>query len=82
MKHLAPAIIVLSLAAMSGASGQSGTQAGGTGPGTTRTGVWQAPVGHRQPSQADVGSKENNISQQDLLDKELDRKIKNICRGC
>ena len=40
-----------------------------------------APVGHRQPTTADVGSEKNAV---DLSaeDKALDRKIKGICRGC
>ena len=40
-----------------------------------------APVGHRQPTVADVGGDKNaaNLSPED---KELDRKIKGICRGC
>ena len=40
-----------------------------------------APVGHRQPTVADVGSEQKAI---DLSaeDKALDRKIKGLCRGC
>lgn len=49
---------------------------------TART-AGSAPVGHRQPTVADVGT-EKNSSATDLSaeDKALDRKIKGICRGC
>lgn len=43
--------------------------------------VGSAPVGHRQPTQADVGS-EKNAADMSAEDKALDRKIKGICRGC
>jgi hypothetical protein len=54
-----------------------------TVPGTT---VWQAPVGHRQPSASDViGSLSvNGVGTTRVLDaedRELSRKLK-ICRGC
>jgi hypothetical protein len=45
---------------------------------------WLAPVGHRQPHQADVPPSEAVSaweSQQQELDQELDRKLV-ICRGC
>jgi hypothetical protein len=45
---------------------------------------WLAPVGHRQPSQADVPQSEAVSAwerQQQQLDRELDRMLK-ICRGC
>jgi hypothetical protein len=48
---------------------------------------WSAPVGHRQPTRAEVGDDEG--SDEDLLTKEideenriLDRELKGICRGC
>jgi len=55
--------------------------AGGGGGG----GVIQAPVGHRQPRVSDVPSEKNLNDPNDPLSKEnrdLDRKIKSICRGC
>jgi hypothetical protein len=45
---------------------------------------WLAPVGHRQPRQADVSQSEVASArerQQQQLDHELDRKLV-ICRGC
>jgi hypothetical protein len=45
---------------------------------------WLAPVGHRQPHQADVPQHETVSAwehQQQLFDQELDRKLI-ICRGC
>ncbi|MEH2560909.1 hypothetical protein [Bradyrhizobium sp. AZCC 2289] len=45
---------------------------------------WLAPVGHRQPHQADVPQHEAVSAwehQQQQLDQELDRKL-TICRGC
>jgi hypothetical protein len=48
-------------------------------------GVIQAPVGHRQPRVSDVPSEKNLSDPNDPLSKEnrdLDRKIKSICRGC
>lgn len=43
--------------------------------------VGSAPIGHRQPTQADVGS-EKSATDMSAEDKALDRKIKGICRGC
>jgi hypothetical protein len=43
-----------------------------------------APIGHRQPRPSDLPS-ENGKSEQsrlDAQDRELDRMIKNICKGC
>ena len=54
---------------------------GGSGGG----GVIQAPVGHRQPRAGDVPNEKNLSDPNDPLSKEnrdLDRKIKSICRGC
>jgi hypothetical protein len=45
---------------------------------------WLAPVGHRQPRQADVPQSEAVSAwerQQQQLDRELDRRLI-ICRGC
>ncbi|HET6941009.1 MAG TPA: hypothetical protein VFH89_02490 [Sphingomicrobium sp.] len=45
---------------------------------------WRAPIGHRQPLQADVPQDESISAwerQQDRLNRELDRKLM-ICRGC
>ena len=46
----------------------------------------QAPVGHRQPRAADVRDAGASTSEEEKktkeLDRELDRKLKSICRGC
>jgi hypothetical protein len=45
---------------------------------------WLAPVGHRQPHQADVPQRQGVSAwerRQQQLDQELDRKLI-ICRGC
>ena len=44
--------------------------------------VPDAPVGHRQPRRDAVPSSENNGYQESPEDKEVNRKIKSICRGC
>lgn len=43
--------------------------------------VGSAPVGHRQPTAADVGNQQNP-AELSPEEKALDRKIKSICRGC
>jgi hypothetical protein len=44
---------------------------------------WAAPVGHRQPNTAEVPSSSSApLEALDREDVELDRKIRNICRGC
>lgn len=50
-------------------------------------GVPQAPIGHRQPTRSDVPSESgknnpDNIGNVDAQDKQLDRMIKGICKGC
>ena len=57
--------------------------AAATIPGTT---IWQAPVGHRQPSANDIpgASSVNGVGTTSILDaedRELARKLR-ICRGC
>lgn len=47
------------------------------------SGVPEAPVGHRQPRRDAVPSSDNNGGYQESAeDKEVNRKIKSICRGC
>jgi hypothetical protein len=43
-----------------------------------------APVGHRQPRPGDLPPEtgKNNPDRVDAQDRELDRMIKNICKGC
>lgn len=46
----------------------------------------KAPVGHRQQTPRDIsaakGNDDNGLLGDDAVDKALDSKIKNICRGC
>ena len=80
---LSIALVVLIGGADAFAQGSSSVpkNSGGGGGG----GVIQAPVGHRQPRVSDVPSEKNLNDPNDPLSKEirdLDRKIKSICRGC
>jgi hypothetical protein len=80
---LSIALVVLIGGADAFAQGSSSMpkNSGGGGGG----GVIQAPVGHRQPRVSDVPSEKNLSDPNDPLSKEnrdLDRKIKSICRGC
>jgi hypothetical protein len=80
---LSIALVVLIGGADAFAQGSSSVpkNSGGGGGG----GVIQAPVGHRQPRVSDVPSDKNLSDPNDPLSKEnrdLDRKIKSICRGC
>jgi len=48
---------------------------------------WSAPVGHRQPTRAEVGdddgSEEDRVTREsDEENRILDRELKGICRGC
>lgn len=84
MSRLITAIFILSLASGSAAIAQNNT--GGTS--AKSGGIPQAPVGHRQPTKADVTTAESKdrgllgAGADAAADRELDRKIKNICRGC
>ena len=80
---LSIALVVLIGGADAFAQGSSSVpkNSGGGGGG----GVIQAPVGHRQPRASDVPNEKNLSDPNDPLSKEnreLDRKIKSICRGC
>lgn len=83
MSRLMAAILVFSLAGGSSALAQSGSAGGSS---AQSSGIPQAPVGHRQPTKAAVDSAESKDKRgllgSDADDKALDRKIKNICRGC
>ena len=52
-----------------------------TAAGDIATKPWPAPVGHRQPSAAEVPSPPSSPTL-DQEDADVDRKISNICRGC
>jgi len=60
----------------------------GTSPSQSMTGgIPEAPIGHRQPRANDVPDEKNwqNTNPNDPLlkeNRELERKIKGICRGC
>jgi len=88
MSRLTPAIIVAALVAATAASAQTGGTGSGSGTGTgtdgLKSGVWPAPVGHRQPSQLDIrsGGGSTTPSGADAEEKALDKKIKSICKGC
>lgn len=85
MKKFAIAMGLLMLAAGGAALAQSGgSSSGGAG---SKSGVSsQAPVGHRQVRPSDLPKAEqaedNSMSGASKEDRELDRKIKSICRGC
>ena len=52
-------------------------------PAKSSLGVPEAPVGHRQPTASDIP--EQRTSADEMLDKinrDLDKKLKSICRGC
>jgi len=85
MKAYAIAMGLLMLVAGGAALAQSG---GGTSAGAgSKSGMSsQAPVGHRQVRPSDLPkaeqAEENSMSGPTKEDRELDRKIKSICRGC
>ena len=79
-------VMALSLLVLFGgaAIAQTGSKGASSG-GATSGSVPPAPVGHRQPRVSDVPSEKNLSDPNDPLSKEnqaLDKKIKNICRGC
>ena len=82
---LSIALVVLIGGADAFAQGSSSVPKNSGGTGGGGGGVVQAPVGHRQPRVSDVPSEKNLSDPNDPLSKEnreLDRKIKSICRGC
>ena len=95
MRNLIKTVAVLALLNSRAAVGQTVTTARSsaasapataTAPPTLTQGmrlVGNAPVGHRQPTRADVPNEKNlatdSISKEDAI---LDKKIKSICRGC
>ena len=74
----AAGVILLGLISPAGAAGRRDASA------LTSHLPWLAPVGHRQPTSADVPQNELLSAwerQQRVLDAKLDRKL-TICRGC
>jgi len=84
MKKFAIAMGLLMLAADGAALAQSGSSSSGAG--SKGSASSQAPVGHRQVRPSDLPkaeqAEENSMSGMTKEDRELDRKIKSICRGC
>ena len=81
MRSILIGIFVLSawIVVLPAAHAQAGTQNQGH--------AWSAPVGHRQPTLAEVGNDEG--SEEDRVTKEIDeenrilaQELKGICRGC
>jgi hypothetical protein len=83
MKKFAIVIGLLMVVADGAALAQSGASSGGTG---SKGASSQAPVGHRQVRPGDLPKAEQaedtSTSATNKEDRELDRKIKGICRGC
>ncbi|MBR1220319.1 hypothetical protein JQ557_20125 [Bradyrhizobium sp. U87765 SZCCT0131] len=77
-------VLILSIASGGSAALAQGSM--GSGNSAQSGGLPQAPVGHRQPTKAAIDSAESKDKRgllgADADDKALDRKIKNICRGC
>jgi hypothetical protein len=58
-------------------------QSGQSSPAKSPLGVWEAPVGHRQPSVSEVPQQDSSADDaMQKLDRDLDKKLKSICRGC
>ena len=84
MRNLIAAIFAISLFAATTVMAQntgSSSAAKPSTPSASSRAAGSAPVGHRQPTAADVGS-EKSATDLSAEDKALDRKIKGICRGC
>jgi hypothetical protein len=81
MRNLIAATFVFSLLATATGFAQNSSSGTVTKSPSTSSRVGSAPVGHRQPTAADVGN-EKNAADLSPEDKALDRKIKSICRGC
>ncbi len=83
MRNLITTMALLAL--MGGpAMAQSGSSKGSTGAASSSQSR-EAPIGHRQPRVTDLSSERNSNDPNDPLSREnaaLDKKIKNICRGC
>jgi hypothetical protein len=78
-------IMTMALLAATGVPATAQTGSAGSSATTTSQQSREAPVGHRQPRAGDRPSERNPTDPNDPLSKEnaaLDKKIKNICRGC
>lgn len=77
--------IVMSFAGLVSTAALAQSSTGPTSGGTSATGTGStitAPVGHRQPRRSDVPEISADQARNDAADRELDRKIRSICRGC
>ena len=75
-------MVLLSGTAALAQNGGAGRAPAGRGLGG---GIPQAPIGHRQPRAGDVPNEKGLNNPNNPMNKEdaiLDKKIKNICRGC
>jgi len=90
MRKSIPIMIAFSVFGISVALAQNTAPGMTTGAGSSansssssKTGrIPEAPVGHRQPKASDVPAGTESGYTESAQDKELDRKIKSICRGC
>jgi hypothetical protein len=67
------------------AMAQTGSNVGPPGAANQPRSIPEAPIGHRQPRADQVPPEKNLSDPNNPVNKEdaaLDRKIKNICRGC
>lgn len=78
---IATAVVMSFAATVALAQGNAGSTSGGTSA-TGTGGPVPAPVGHRQPKRGDVPELNADQARNDAADRELDRKIRSICRGC
>lgn len=77
--------IVMSFAGLVSTAALAQSSTGPTSGGASATGTGStitAPVGHRQPRRSDVPEISADQARNDAADRELDRKIRSICRGC
>ncbi len=85
MKRTIGLLALMVLLGGTAAVAQSGNRNGPSGAQTTNGGIPEAPIGHRQPRASDVPNEKGLANPNDPMNKEdavLDKKIKNICRGC
>jgi hypothetical protein len=85
MRNLVTPIALMVLIGGPAAMGQTGSNSGARGAANSSAPARDAPIGHRQPRVGDLPSERNPSDPNDPLSKgnaALDKKIKNICRGC
>jgi hypothetical protein len=85
MKRKIGLLVLMVLLGGTAAVAQSGNSNGLSTGQTINGGIPEAPIGHRQPRATDVPNEKGLNSPNDPMNKEdavLDKKIKNICRGC